>query len=392
MMSSLVAFSIDAMLPALPQIAHDLGIARDNDRQLILSVLFLGMAVGQIGYGPVSDSVGRKPAIYGGLVIFIAGTVMCILAGDLRVMLLGRFLEGVGAAGPRIVSMALVRDLYRGDAMARILSLVTSVFILVPVVAPSVGQGILIVAHWRVIFAVLLGQALIGFVWFAWRQEETLPASRRAAFTLRRIASAFRETCRNRIAIGYTLSAGLVYGAFIGYLSSAQQILQEQYRLGTLFPLYFAAPAMAIGAASVVNARLVLRLGMRRLARTALAVMSALSGCFLAVAFATGGQPPLWSLVAYLVVTFFCLGILFGNFNALAMEPLGHIAGVAAAVVGSLTTFLSLGLGTALGQVYDGTVRPLVAGFAILTLASAALMAFAERGRGRTGPAASSES
>jgi MFS transporter, DHA1 family, multidrug resistance protein len=379
MMTSLVAFSIDSMLPALPQIAHDLGIARENDRQLIVSVLFLGLASGQLVYGPVSDSVGRKPAMYVGFAIFLAGDVLCLVAAGFPMMLAGRFLQGLGAAGPRIVSMAMVRDLFEGRAMARVMSLTSSVFILVPIIAPSIGQGLLLLGSWRLIFVVLLLQGVAGFAWLAWRQDETLPAPRRAAFRPRRIARAFLEVSRSRVAVGYTLAAGLVSGAFVGWLTSCQQVLQELYGLGRLFPLYFASLALTFGVASLVNARLVMRLGMRRLAGSALAVMSSLSIAFFVVATASGGQPPLWSLMSYMMAVFFCIGLLFGNFNALAMEPLGHIAGVAAAVVGSVTSFLSLVLGTGLGQAYDGSVRPLVAGFAILGMASAGCMTFAER-------------
>jgi MFS transporter, DHA1 family, multidrug resistance protein len=381
MLTSLLAFAIDAMLPALPQIAADLGITRENDRQLIVSMLLLGLAAGQLVYGPVSDSVGRKPAVYAGLITFLVGSALCLMAGDAQSMLIGRFLQGLGAAGPRIVSIAMVRDLFAGAAMARIVSLITSVFIIVPVVAPSIGQAILLVGNWHLIFAVLLVQGVVGFAWLAWRQPETLPPERRAPFTLGRIGRAFAEVFRTRVSVGYMLSAGLVSGAFIGWLTSCQQVLQEQYGTGVLFPLYFASLALSLGIASAVNARLVTGLGMRRLAGTALAIMSSLSAAFLIVAFATGGHPPLPAFMAYMLVVFFCVGILFGNFNALAMEPLGHIAGVAAAVVGSVTNALSLSLGTLLGQAYDGTVRPLVAGFAVLGLASAGCMMFAERGR-----------
>jgi DHA1 family bicyclomycin/chloramphenicol resistance-like MFS transporter len=380
-MTSLVALSIDVMLPALPAIAGDLGIERENDRQLIITVLFLGLAAAQIFYGPISDAVGRKPAIYAGLILFMGGCVLSMTATSLRVMLIGRFLQGVGAAGPRILTVALVRDLHRGREMARVMSLISSVFILVPIVAPSIGQGILALASWPAVFGVLLAQGLIAFAWFAWRQPETLPPARRTPFQARRIAAAFRETLRSRVTVGYTLASGLVSGAFVGYLTSSQQILQEQYRLGDLFPVTFASLAVAIGTASVVNARLVMRLGMRRLAGAALTTQSALSVLFLVAALFAGGEPPLWTLMIYLLAAFFCLGLLFGNFNALAMEPLGHIAGTAAAVVGSMTSFVSLGLGTLVGQAYDGTVRPLVAGFAILSVAAAGCMAFAERGR-----------
>ena len=380
-MSSLIAFSIDAMLPALPQIAADLGIRRENDRQMIVTALFLGLALSQLVYGPVADTIGRKPTIYWGFAIFLLGTLMCILSPSFEIMLLGRFLQGIGAAGPRIVSIALIRDLYSGREMAKVLSLVTTVFIVVPVIAPSIGQGILFLAEWRWIFGVLLAQGIIGLVWFAWRQPETLPLERRASFSLRRIAMAFHEACTNRFTLGYTITAGLIFGAFIGYLTSTQQILQEQYGLGEMFPLYFGANAFAFGAASLVNSRLVMRFGMRRLAATGLVASSLLSIVFFVVAFMTDGQPPLWSLMAYLLAIFFSVGILFGNFNALSMEPMGHIAGIAAAVVGSLTTLISTVLGNLLGQAYDGTVRPMIFGFAVLTITATAVMVYVERGR-----------
>ena len=185
LMISLVALSIDAMLPALPAIGAELGVRQANDAQLVISALFLGLAIAQMVYGPLSDSFGRKPVIYAGFAIFIAGCLLSILASGLEVMLLGRFLQGIGAAGPRIVTMALVRDQYSGRAMARIMSLAMAVFIMVPVLAPAIGQAILLVAHWRAIFGMLLAVALIALVWFALRQPETLPPARRAPFSLR---------------------------------------------------------------------------------------------------------------------------------------------------------------------------------------------------------------
>jgi MFS transporter, DHA1 family, multidrug resistance protein len=380
MATSLAAFSVDAMLPALPQIARDLGIERENDRQLLITALLFGLSAGPLFYGPVSDSVGRKPAIHVGFGIFLIGSVLCLAARDFTVMLAGRLLQGLGAAGPRILVMAMVRDRYAGPAMARVMSLITSVFVLVPVIAPSLGQGLMLLGSWHLIFAVLMVQGVATLLWMALRQPETLPPERRVPLSPRRVAAGFREVLRTRVAIGYTISAGLAFGAFVGWLSSCQQILQEQYRLGRLFPIFFAILALAIGAAAIVNARLVMRLGMRRLARTALTLVTGLSAGFFLVTLAVT-QPPLWALITYLLALFFCIGLLFGNFNALAMEPLGHIAGVAAAAISTLISLISLGLGTVLGQAYDGTIRPMVAGFALLGLASACFMSYAERGR-----------
>jgi DHA1 family bicyclomycin/chloramphenicol resistance-like MFS transporter len=382
-MTSIIAFSIDAMLPALPQIAADLGVADVNDRQLVVIVLFIGLALAQIAYGPVSDTLGRKPAAYLGFTIFIAGSLLCIFARTFEIMLVGRFLQGVGAAGPRIVSLALVRDLYAGRAMARIMSMVMGIFIIVPVIAPSVGQGLLLIGDWRLIFVVLLAQGIIGLTWFAWRQPETLREDRRAPFSLRRILGAFAEAFRHPVTLGYTVAAGLVFGAFVGYLASTQQVLGELYGLGAQFPIYFGANALAFGAASMLNARLVVRLGMRRLAGSGLGATTTLSVLFFVVTLLLDGHPPLWTLMGYLLLTFFFVGVLFGNFNALAMEPMGHIAGVAAAVIGSGATIISSALGWALGQAYDGTVRPMIAGFAVLTMLASVSMLLAERYRPR---------
>ena len=376
---SLVALSIDAMLPALPAIGADLGASGENETQLVLTALFLGLATGQLVYGPVSDSVGRKPAIYAGLALFMAGCALSIFARDFETMLAGRFLQGAGAAGPRIVTLALVRDQYAGRAMARIMSFVMGVFILVPALAPALGQGVLLFGSWRLIFTSFLGLAAVGLIWFAVRQPETLERDRQVPLSLKNILTGMKECCTNRVALGYTISAGLIFGGFVGYLVSAQQIFQEQYGVGAQFPTYFAVLALSIGSASFFNAKLVMRYGMRLLSGRALIVLSVLSVLFLAYAWTVAGHPPLSILMTYWMVAFFCFGILFGNFNALAMEPLGHIAGVAAAMIGSLTTFISLFLGTLIGQLYSGTVLPLTAGFALLGIASIVVMYVAEK-------------
>lgn len=376
---SLVALSIDSMLPALGSIAAELGARRANDRQLVITTLFLGLAAAQMIYGPLSDSFGRKPAIYAGFLIFIAGCVISIVATNFTTMLAGRLLQGIGAAGPRTIAIAMVRDQYQGNAMARIMSMAMAVFILVPIIAPALGQLVLLVAPWQAIFAMLLVIAVVTVAWHM-RQPETLPFNARSKLSLPRIGQAIAETCLNPVARGYTIIAGLIFGAFVGYLTSSQQLFQELYGVGNLFPAYFGALAAAIGIASLTNARLVMRYGMRRMCRRALEI-----GCGLAIAFwayvLVDPTPPLTLLMAFLLALFFCFGVLFGNFNALAMEPLGHIAGVASAVVASLTTFLSLALGTFIGRAYDGTVLPLLTGFAVLSLLSLLLMGWIERGR-----------
>ncbi len=380
MMSSLAALSTDAMLPALATIGSDLGVVRENSNQLIVSLLFLGMAGGQILYGPVSDSVGRKPAIYAGYLLFMIGSLMSLVSMSFGVMLAGRLLQGIGIAGPRNVSMALIRDKYEGRAMAQVMSFVSVVFILVPIIAPTFGQAILLMAHWRAIFAAFLILAMIGVLWFAFRQPETLSESKRRPFSLKRISRAMGEVVSNRAAISYTVVAGLISGGFLGYLSTAQQIFQGQYGLGERFPLIFATLALALGFASFLNGRLVMRLGMRTLAAWASRLLAIISTLFLVLAITTAGQPPLWALMGYLMVTFLCVGILFGNLNSLAMQPLGHIAGVGAAVVGALSQLIAVILSSIIGQSYNGTVLPLVAGFALFSATGVVIMLWAERG------------
>lgn len=379
-MVSILALSIDAMLPALDRIGADLGVTDANDTQLIVSGMFLGFAAGQIAAGPLSDSFGRKPVIYGGYVIFIAGCIMSMTATVFEVMLAGRVLQGLGAAAPRIVSLALVRDGYEGRAMARIMSIVMAIFILVPAIAPSVGEAVLLVADWRAIFGLLLAMAIIASVWFAARQPETLAAADRRKFSLRNIAGGIAEACSFRAAVGYTIASGIIFGAFLGYLSSAQQVFQSVYGTGKLFAVYFGVAALAIGAASIFNSSVVMRLGMRYLTWRALFGVTVISALFLAVVWHFDGVPPLWSFMVWLLVAFFATGILFGNFNALAMEPLGHMAGLGAAFVGSVSTFISLPLGWAIGNRFDNTVVPLIAGFAILGAISLIVMWWTERG------------
>lgn len=366
MLTSLVALSIDAVLPALPAIGADLGVTRANDNQLVISLLFLGFALGQMLYGPLSDGVGRKRAAYLGLGLCMTGCVLAMAAWSFPVVLLGRLLQGFGVAGPRTITLALVRDRFSGREMARVMSFIMTIFILVPIIAPTLGQVALSVAGWRAIFGGYLVMAVVTSVWFLLRQTETLPEARRIPLSTERLLGAVREVFRSRVALLYTVATGLVFGAFLGYLNSTQQILQEQYGLGSRFPLYFAVLAISLGGATFSNARLVMRLGMRPLVSRALVAIVVFSAVFLVVAWRDAGNPPLWTLMAYLLAVFFAIGLLFGNLNALAMEPLGHVAGTGAAVVGSTSTLISLVLGTAIGQSYNGTVIPLVAGFAVL--------------------------
>ena len=376
---SVMALAIDAMLPALDLIGLSLSVQSPNDNQLIISTLFLGMALGLMLYGPISDSYGRKVTIYLGVGIFLIGDLISLLSNDFTLMIIGRLLQGFGAAACRVITIAMIRDRFEGPKMAKVMSLIMMVFIMVPVLAPSLGQAILLFASWRAIFLLLLAYALIGAIWLHLRQPETLAKENRLPFSLSLIAQGIRETIKHPQSRTYTIAAGVMFGAFIGYLSSSQQILQIQYQLGNTFALYFSFLALAIGIASFANSKLVMFVSMEKLCVMALSMITLLSLAFYFYAKSFAGQPPLLALMSYLSLSFFCLGILFGNFNTLALHPLGHIAGVATSVISTLQTLLSVGVGYVVGQAYDGTVLPLVEGFLLCSALTLILMTYVLR-------------
>ena len=378
---ALDALSIDTLLPALPLMARDLGVANANDMQLVVSLMFLGFGAGQIFGGPLSDGLGRKPAVYVGLAFYVAGSVLGMVAWSFPVMMAARLLQGFGAAIPVIVVNALVRDLYEGDPMARIMSFVGTVFILVPVLAPLAGQGILFIATWRQTFLLYLVLSIPAALWFALRQPETLPPERRLPLSLPVMGRAMVEVVRMPDVMGYILCGGFVTGAFLGYLSSAQQIFQDGYGVGVHFVLYFSSLAFSIGVALLVNGTLVQRLGMRPMTATALLGLSLLGLVFLPFALAFGGVPPLWATMGYLMLSFLFIGVLFGNLTALALEPIGHIAGVGAGIVGFLQMLIGVPLGVVIGRAFSGGVTPVVTGFAVLGGLALASMAWGERRR-----------
>jgi DHA1 family bicyclomycin/chloramphenicol resistance-like MFS transporter len=370
LLTALVAMSIDTMLPAIGTMASEFGVSDPNKRQFIITAFFGGMTIGTLLSGPISDSTGRKPAIFAGLLIYLAGSVLCLFSTSFEMLLAGRALQGVGASSPRIVSMAMVRDGQGGAAMARIMSFVMSVFMLVPILAPSIGQLVLFVASWRMIFVGFLVMAIIAAIFLQVRQEETLPKEKRVAFSAGNLFRSAKEFFRFPSAWGYTIAVGFVFAAFICYLGTSQQIFAEQYAQGDLFAVWFGAFAVAIAFAMIFNGRMVMRHGMRMLAKWAVRACIVISAVFTAVALIYAGHPPLWTLGLYLFCTFFCCGILFGNYNAMAMEPVGHIAGMAAAISGTLSTLVSLFIGTWIGQQYDGTIMPLVYGFLAMSVAA----------------------
>jgi DHA1 family bicyclomycin/chloramphenicol resistance-like MFS transporter len=362
-LTSLVALSIDAMLPALDQIGAELNSKSNQQTYLIISIFFIGMAFGQVFFGPFADARGRRLTILVGLIIFLLGTLVCFLAQSIEILLLGRLIQAFGVSGPRIASMALVRDLYVGDKMARVMSFTTVIFILVPMVAPLIGQVVMLSFGWRHIFTVFAIVGAISGVWFFSRQKETLLRANRVKFNFSQFWQSVLWLIRQPAVMGPTLGMGLIFGAFLAYLSASQTIFQIIYDTGEYFPLLFATLAFAIGAASLFNGIMVVRLGMIKLIRVAL-LMTFVFGLTLSVTtLIYNSIPPLWLFVSLMFFGFFFIGLLFGNLNSLAMVPLGHIAGVGAAFIGSISSLLAVPIATFINTFLTDDLLPIAFGF-----------------------------
>ena len=367
LLTSLIALSIDAMLPALPQIATDLGVGNPNDVQLVIGLFLLGNAFGQLVFGPLSDTFGRKPVIVAGLSLFLVGCAVSVFAESFSMLLLGRVLQGVGASGPRTVTMSMVRDLYSGRSMAQIMSISMSIFILVPMLAPALGQAIMLLMGWRYIFGSFILFGALGLLWLLLRQPETLADGNRRPLRPAAIANGFVIVCRSRAALGYSLAIGTMFGAFIGFLSSIQQIFHDVFGVGKWFPYLFGLLAVFLGVASFLNSRIVMRFGMQKIVRLAMACSPVVSMMYLLICLLVN-DPGLIAFMIWGALCFFGVGLCVGNINALAMEPLGEIAGLGAAVVGFFTSSVAVLVGIPLGRAYDGTQIPLIAGFIVLGL------------------------
>ncbi|WP_062067094.1 multidrug effflux MFS transporter [Cellvibrio sp. OA-2007] len=375
LLMSIVAMSIDALLPALGFISRDIPLAHSNQAQYIISALFLGMALGQLVCGPLSDATGRKKILYAGILLFFCGSVMCFFAQDMNTLLIGRFIQGLGVAGPYVSAISIVRDKYAGNEMARIMSLVMMIFIMVPALAPSIGQAVLLVSSWRYIFVLYIVYALIIGVWIFLRLEETLPQEYRIPFSTRGFIDGFKEVISNYTTMCYTLCMGLFFGSFLGYLNSSQQIFQDLFQTGKLFTLYFGVLALVFGAASLVNARFVQKWGMDYLCTRAVLGIIISSAIFLALQMILPAN--LWLFMIYASVLFFCFGLVFGNVNAMAMEPMGHVAGIASAIIGATSSIMSMLIGTGIGQMYNGTLIPVTSGFLVLATLSLVILQLA---------------
>lgn len=377
-MFATVALSIDAMLPALPQIALSLSPLDPNRAQLVITTFVFGMGLGTLFTGPLSDSYGRKIVVQAGLALYALGAVLCYLAPSLEILLLARVLQGIGVAAPRTVSLAIVRDLYAGRDMARIVSFAMMIFTVVPAVAPLMGQGIIWVADWQSIFLAYLVFAALCALWFGLRQPETLPQADRRPLSVGNLIAATRELFAHSSVTVSILVQALTLGMLFGTLSSMQGIFDQQFGRTETFPLWFAAIAVVSMSGSVINARVVMRLGMRRVTLRTYKAMFALSAVLLAI-FGLGLMPPSLAFPAHLLFSigmFSTMGLTMGNLNALAMEPLGHIAGLASSVMSSIATVGSVLLAIPIGLMFDGTNTPLLLGTTVFAGLAVLLVRF----------------
>ena len=371
--------AMDMMLPALPDIASAFHITVVNRPQEVLSTFLIGFGVGQFVMGPLSDRFGRRAVLLGGMTLYCVASVLAIAAPSFETLLLARALQGLGTSATRVIATSIVRDCYAGRRMASVMSLAMMVFIAVPVIAPSFGQAVLLLTQWRGIFIVLTLYGVLALIWSALRMPETLPMSERKSLAIADVLGAFRQTVTNRQTLGYALAAGGVMGSLFAFVFSAQQVFTEIYHLGHYFPLAFAAIAIGTAIAGFLNAKFVGRLGMRVISHGALIGFAAVAGIMLVAARADVLSLPLFMVLSALMM--FAFGMLTANFTALAMEPQGHIAGTASSLYGSITTLVGIGVGTLIGQDYDGTLVPFASGYFLCTLAALAVVLVTEKGR-----------
>ncbi|MGP2492094.1 multidrug effflux MFS transporter [Mesorhizobium sp. PUT5] len=376
---ALNSLAIDIMLPALQQIGASLGVDNENHRQYVITAYILGFGVAQLAFGPLSDRFGRRPPLIIGLVIYVLAAAAAAIAPSFATLLLCRLVQGIGAAATRVISVSIVRDTFEGRRMAEVMSLIFMVFMAVPVVAPGIGQVVMLFASWHFIFVAMAIGALVISAWGVLRLPETLHPEYRRPLTAKAVLGGFRIVLTNRIALCYTLASTFTFAAMFGFINSSQQIYVGIYGVGEMFPVIFAGVAGMIAVANFANARLVGRIGMRRLSQSALLAFLGISALWLALSLT--GQIPLLLFIAVFASAMIPFAMLGSNFNALAMEPLGALAGTASSVLGFMQTFFGGLLGTMMGQAFDGTVTPLAAGFCLVSVGALAAVLVAERGR-----------
>jgi len=379
---SLGSLSIDNLLPAFGPIQADFGITDPNDLQLLITTYMVPFAIMQAVYGPVSDAIGRRPTLMIGLAVYLIGGLIATMAASFSILLIGRAIQGAGLAATRVLTVAIIRDRFAGREMARVMSITLMVFIIVPMLAPASGSLLLLLGTWRIIFATILGFAVLVAMWFYTRMPETLHPEYRRSLAFGQITSAVKTIISTRVSIGYATGIALMMGCLMSYIGSAQQIFEaEVYELGALFPLVFGCIAAFMGAASFTNATLVRHLGMRRLSHIGICGFTLVAAGQLGVAVLYGGQPPLLLYAAIFALSQFLYSLTVPNFNSIAMAPLAAIAGTASSFIGAYTTLIGALFGLVIGRSFNGTVIPLSIGYLGLGAACLLIVLWTEKGR-----------
>lgn len=376
---SINALAIDIMLPGLQEIGSSLGVTNENHRQYVISAYFAGMAVALLPYGPASDRFGRRGPMLFGLTVYVVAAIAAAFATSFEALLAMRFLQGVGAAATRVIAVSMVRDRFGGRQMAETMSLIFMVFMVIPVVAPSIGQVMLLIGNWHFIFICMGAIGILISLWAFLRMPESLHPEDRRPFTLKSIGTAFSLVLTNRFSLFYTLASTVMFGCMFSFINSAQQVYVGIYGLGVWFPLLFAIVAGFMALSSYLNSRLVVRFGMRMLSHTALTGFLIVS-CIWFV-WSSIETVPLVPFVILFSLAMFQFGWIGSNFNSIAMEPMGHVAGSASAVQGFVQTMGGGIIGALIGQAYNGTTTPLALGFVCLSTVALILVAIAEKGR-----------
>ncbi|SEM85491.1 MFS transporter, DHA1 family, bicyclomycin/chloramphenicol resistance protein [Loktanella fryxellensis] len=381
LLMALNAAAIDIYIPALQDIGSALGVTDENKRQFVITAYVLGFGGAQIIYGPLSDRYGRRPVLFGGLAIYLAGAIAAVFVPTFEALLVTRLVQGIGAAATRVIATSVVRDRFGGAQMASVMSLVMMVFMVMPVFAPNIGSVVMAFGTWRELSGFMVVFGLVAMIWAWARLPETLDPTNRRPLRVKPVAEAFGIVLTNRIAFCYTLAMASFFGALFAFIGQAEQIYTGIYVLGPQFTLYFSLVAVFMAGSSFANSRLVARFGIRRLSHGALIGFIVMAALHLALAVFYGGATP-FPLFLILFIGMMCFfGFVPTNFNAMAMEPLGRVAGVASSVLGCAQTLGGGLLGALVGYLYDGTLIPLLSGFLVLAVMSLGCVLVAERGR-----------
>lgn len=378
---ALNALAIDIMLPGLQEIGAALNVENENHRQYVVSAYLIGFGFAQLFYGPIADRFGRRLPMIFGLAIYVVSSLAVVFVPSFESLLLLRFIQGIGSAATRVITVSIVRDVFGGRQMAEVMSLIMMVFMVIPVVAPGTGQVIMLFGDWHWIFVFMAVIAVIVGVWMYIRLPETLAPADVRPFTVKVIFDGFRIVLTDRVALCYTIASTFIFGALFGFINSAQQVYVGIYQLGVWFPVAFAAVALFMALSSFVNAKLVGRFGMRKLSHGSLLGFIAINLIWLVVQV-LGPQPmPFFLFITFFSLAMFQFGWIGSNFNSLAMEPLGHVAGTASSVLGFMGTIGGSIIGAAIGQAFNGTALPMVAGFFVVSVIGLVFVLIGEKGR-----------